>query len=332
MSVAIIERSTHAKARAMACHMCQECVELVGLSACGKRGVLATAKLLSEEKVPESKMAALDLMETILSRMNGDTQRLTRICGPNLSDKALDLVEEKWQKRGTTRTPARMPKPECSSDDGPAPPHPSMGSPDGQPSLFDELPALSLRSGGHEPAQDRPAPAAAENAPSQSSTVFVFPRNAASSARKDGSIVDSEVMVSSSNEPALSETLARETLGTASSLRARLMRIREKTKAPVQALDTFHASGLPTSEAPIDATQTYTFEEEMNVIRSLVAKEGPLPENHPDLQACIDTVKRFHAALSNQQKTDVGMTAFGLSGLRESISGNIESTVEQLTR
>ena len=325
----------------MACHMCQECIDLVGLSACGKRGVLAAAKLLSEEKVPESKMAALNLMETILSRMNGDTQRLTRICGPNLTDKALDLVEEKWQKRcTTTRTPARMPKPERPSGYDPTPPHPTMGSPDGQPSLFDELPALSLRSGRREPVQRRLTAAASDE---PSSAVFAFPRNVRRGPEKDSNIVESDARVSSSGEPdsnflapSRPETEMQENLGTASSLRARLLKIREKSKAPVKALDAFEvkavAGGSPTIEAPTDTAQIDVFEEEMNVIRSLVAKEGPFAENHPDLQACIDTLKRFHAALSKQQKTEVGMTAAGLSHLRKSIGDNMELTVEQLTR
>ena len=51
--VAIIERSPHAKARALACQICHDCVVNTGLNGCGKRGVIAAAKLLSEEKVAE---------------------------------------------------------------------------------------------------------------------------------------------------------------------------------------------------------------------------------------------------------------------------------------
>lgn len=51
--VAIIERSPHAKARALACQICHDCIVSIGLNGCGKRGVIAAAKILSEERVPE---------------------------------------------------------------------------------------------------------------------------------------------------------------------------------------------------------------------------------------------------------------------------------------
>jgi hypothetical protein len=74
--VAIIEGSSHAKARASACRTCLDCVDKVGLAGVGKKGVCAAAKSLSQETVIENKGAALDLMELILSKMNGDIQRL----------------------------------------------------------------------------------------------------------------------------------------------------------------------------------------------------------------------------------------------------------------
>jgi hypothetical protein len=51
--IAIIERSPHAKARALACQICHDCIETIGLNGCGKKGVVAAAKLFSEEKVAE---------------------------------------------------------------------------------------------------------------------------------------------------------------------------------------------------------------------------------------------------------------------------------------
>lgn len=57
--VTIIERSPHAKARGLACQICHECILLVGLNGCGKRGVIAAAKALSEEKVAEVRIATL---------------------------------------------------------------------------------------------------------------------------------------------------------------------------------------------------------------------------------------------------------------------------------
>lgn len=96
--VSLIESSSNAKARVMACKECCACIESLGLSGIGKKGVLVAAKSLSEEKLPENRNALLDLMELILPRMNGDMQRFVRICGPNLSDKARVLIEERLKK------------------------------------------------------------------------------------------------------------------------------------------------------------------------------------------------------------------------------------------
>jgi hypothetical protein len=51
--IAVIERSLHAKARALACQICHDCIETIGLNGCGKKGVVAAAKAFSEEKVAE---------------------------------------------------------------------------------------------------------------------------------------------------------------------------------------------------------------------------------------------------------------------------------------
>jgi hypothetical protein len=96
--VSLIESSSNAKARVMACKDCCACVESLGLSGIGKKGVLVAAKSISEEKLPENRNALLDLMELILPRMNGDMQRFVRICGPSLSDKARVLIEERLKK------------------------------------------------------------------------------------------------------------------------------------------------------------------------------------------------------------------------------------------
>jgi hypothetical protein len=84
----------------MACKQCYECVEKIGLSGIGKKGVLVAAKALSEEKLQENRTALLDLVELLLAKMNGDMQRFTRICGSSLSEKARSLLEERVKKGG----------------------------------------------------------------------------------------------------------------------------------------------------------------------------------------------------------------------------------------
>lgn len=54
------------------------------------------AKALSEESIPENKLAVLDVMIAVLSKMNGDVQKLARLCDQYLSEKARILIEERW--------------------------------------------------------------------------------------------------------------------------------------------------------------------------------------------------------------------------------------------
>ena len=321
--VAMIERSAHAKARVMGMHICQECIDQVGLSACGKRGVLATAKSLSGEKVAENKMSALDLMETILARMNGEIERLCRICGPSLSEKGLQLLEEKWHKRGTaSQTPARVQKPALSA-----------GTPETQRGLYDELPALSLRPSGRVTTKAREHPS--DNQKVETTDVFAFSRNAPTLERQQLDL--NGVEQTASRVPSGQENGS----GTASSLRARLQAIREKTKAPLEDAPVISSDAkeqmslgadLPMNDSlpPFSATEVY--EKDMETVRELIVTIGPLDEDDPGLLACVETLKRFHAALSKQHNPVVGLTVEQLSRLRECIKDRMDSTVEQLTR
>jgi hypothetical protein len=175
--VSVIEGSSHAKARVMACKECSVCVEKIGLSGIGKKGVLVAAKSFSEEKFTENRNALLDLLELLLSRMNGDMQRFVRICGPSLSEKARNLIEERLKKsssndassttsNSTTGIPpptaariSRIPKSPAASKIPAASrtrttpiPQTSRNEVNGEsPSGFrDELPSLDLRFGSHD--------------------------------------------------------------------------------------------------------------------------------------------------------------------------------------
>jgi hypothetical protein len=186
--VTIIESSSRAPSRMMACKECCACVEHIGLSGIGKKGVLVAAKSLSEEKFPENRNALLDLIELLLSRMNSDMQRFARICGANLSEKARSMIEERLERTNTneassTATPSRsgIPPPGAKSESklsrtsripnppkSPAPiqarfatghtrpahvpyPNDDGDNANSQSSNFgDELPALELRFGAKE--------------------------------------------------------------------------------------------------------------------------------------------------------------------------------------
>ena len=108
--VPLMESSSQAKGRLLACQTCFECVEKSGLSGIGKKGVIVAAKSLSNEKLPENRTAFLDLMVLLVSRMHNDTQRLSKICGSSLSNKARVLIEEYLYKAPSPRkaSPAKI--------------------------------------------------------------------------------------------------------------------------------------------------------------------------------------------------------------------------------
>ena len=288
------------------------------------------AKSLSEEKVAENRMAALALMETILSRMNGDLQRLTRICGANLSDKALKLLQERWAKRESKAahppSTQRRTKPPTNTPprDSHAPTPSNREMPGTPSSLYDELPALSLRQGSAQETAGMTTPRS--GVAIEASDVFSFPR-------KDRAMVGESESPKTTEQKAnhVSDTEDADGAGAAASLRARLLRIREKST-------TAEDNGVEPGEVPdsIDETQRELFsseqlQDEMDVIRSLLAKPGPVAEDDPLLVDGIDVLKKFHAALS-RQNTSSGFPEEFLAQLRECIASNMDSVVEQLTQ
>jgi cytoskeleton-associated protein 5 len=332
----MIERSAHAKARVMACQISVTCVEKAGLTGVGKKGLTSTAKMLSEETIPENRAAALELMELILSKMNGDIQRLSRICGPSLSDKARDMVEERWQKRGpiqnqpeTSTGPPRdstaaRPEPNLSRDD-------PSGRATNQSVLYDELPALSLR-----PVRKETSSRFRETDQTISDDPFAFSLKAQSSVSNAGG--DSQEISSKESVDSISDTGSSQggSFGAAATLRARLLKIREKSQVPEEgdAQATLATVDYDLQElAPVSIVSS---EEEFNgglaSIKDLVRKRTPLIEEDVDLMACIETLKKFHAALSKLQKASFGLSAAQFLGLRQLIAENLNETIEHLTR
>ena len=97
--IPLVEKSGTPKTRCLAMRECRTSIDYVGLNAIGKKGIILVAKSLSAESLAENRIASLDIFEAVLKRMNGDIQKLFRVCGKsNISRKARDLVEERWAK------------------------------------------------------------------------------------------------------------------------------------------------------------------------------------------------------------------------------------------
>jgi hypothetical protein len=396
VAVSMLERASHAKARWAACQDCSRCVEQLGLSGIGKKGVLVAAKALSEETLSENRTACLDLMELVLSRMNGDVQRLARICGSFLSDKARRLVDERCQRRKTNGIPSkqsedvtsrrsRIPTPQKATPTpverptsrlSPGIPAPGatlsgLGTSSGT-ELQDELPALVLRhkataSPAHEGTRGLSANGSNTNHLTRinASTDCMSFSYSSSSILTDHESKPSRLFTPSLppissqppptlNLPSLRMNAPRESVGAAADLRARLMKIREKSKNPseitlsVQPSATVNAEAtartphaesvtreslealsiLPSSNQ-IDGSE---YQSGMTAIDELLRAATPLPEGSKILDDGIECMKRFHAALSKQQNVGVGLTSENLSVLRQSIIHNVDEIIERLAR
>ena len=396
VAVAMIERASHAKARLAACHDCARCVDELGLSGIGKKGVLVAAAALSQETLSENRAACLELMELVLVRMNGDIQRLARICGSSLSGKARRLLEERWQKRKANGGPPR-PSEDSASRRTTRIPTPKKGSPPAsmkaarttspKPSLLgsrstdpgantilhDELPALVLRPKGTE-TPPKESSRSTTNSTLGSSNNFLSGFSAGNESlglhfSTSSMLADHATKADTSsrlsfpsasnrfaqaeNNAAPSSHVDRESFGAAASLRARLLKIREKSKHPEIALAaalssvsnnvSFSDTGAPRSTGSIYSSQVEKqivdsgekspeYVSGMACIVGLLSKATPLHEADKDLDEGIEAMKKFHAALSKQQNVVVGISTEELSMLRQSIAANVDDMIERFSQ
>ncbi|KAL3924077.1 MAG: hypothetical protein SGILL_001267, partial [Bacillariaceae sp.] len=404
--VPIMESSAQAKARLLACQECYGCVESVGLSGIGKKGVLVVAKSLSDEKLPENRSALLDLMALLVSRMNNDIQRLSKICGTSLSNKARTLVEERMRKiendgglpsppkttgmssgiptrtGGASARTARQPRPNQStpvakgapsrSKDAPAVTTIATTSDDGDMTFEDELPALDLRLGARA-AHITPTKSSGLQQPSPPSSL---PRLNFSDRGALSKPVDSSPVVGSSSSypdsspdpavanlfntssgsnsessalrPSFADSGSSESIGAAASLRARLLKIREKNQGGASrkhvqvAIEpaTSNDDGFETAIAP-SVTESKSSDSQvvsaailndyLAAFRNLAEKTPPLDEQDCDLLECTENLKILHASVTNQTDLALRIDASSLPKLREGIKERISEVFEALT-
>lgn len=427
--VAVIESSSHPKAKLLACRQCYECVDQIGLAGIGKKGVLAAAKSLSEEKLQENRNALLDLTALLVSRMNGDMQRFARICGSSLSGKARSLLEERIKKGGPaasaptskTRSSISRPSPNMKSavsrraSSGllqsnktpskfpglnsraslPAGHAMELGRTDIDGNFKDELPALDLRLGlrSSPPSQSRiPRPSNADLSKPLSSPIspsfqsrLTPPRISASYSsdhsdtgdkrhdeiEEDGS-VGKNLFASSAafreSTERRTDAPSSEAVGAAASLRARLMKIRERNtttdneeggaeqEEEQRTADHVHQDdgradthnegldsdsyGLVTPEAKLVAydkeketvnLRVRRLENYLSVIRGLVSRTVPISDEDDDIIKATDVLKNLHAAVSQQPSLAVGLDSTAVTELRIEIQEKANEVVETLT-
>lgn len=327
--VSIIERSVHAKARLVSYQECIHVVEQEGLVGIGKKGVISTGKMLSVEKTPANKTAAMNLMLAILSRTNGgDIQRLVKICGPNLSNKARQELEQHWAAGGSisntssrsTPRQSRLATPLRRQSESPREVDSSK-----KPNLYDQLPALSLRNrSGNKATTTLPRGIS----PSQdTANPFSFARPSSTSHPQvpEGLDTTSSFVVQSV------EAEEHDAGTAAASLRARLLKIRQKS---TKALDDDSGSDLLSlsSASGDNADLEAEYHQILSVFNQLGSLKLPVAEDDEQMSESIESVKKLHAALSKQHNPSLGLSATQLGSLRNVISQHVNDTVANLTR
>lgn len=354
---AMMDGSTHAKSRASACETCLACVEKAGLAGVGKKGVLSAAKLLSQETT-KYRVSALDLMEVILSKMNNDMQRLVRICGPNLTDKGRQLLEERLAQgrptRGSSPAPARTPAHQQSPRGSPVKSHKtgerrSTRSSGREPDIYDELPKLSLRSWSKAPRNG--SPQNRDTGFESSDDPFAFSLSAFRDPLPVSDLEEVKEALPTKHEASKSVAKTNfEPSGAAALLRARLLKIRGSGSMPEQdvgAVGSFDGSrtGAGTFDS-VSAQQSFEaevpastpsaaltdFDAHLDIIRLLLEKNAPVLDRDDDLTACIISLKVFHAALARQQHSSVGVSSDELVNIRMLLMESTDLVVDLLRR
>ena len=378
--VSVIERSQQTKARVLALQRCSSCIERIGLVAIGKKGLLLTTKALSDEVIPENRTAALDLLEVVLSKMNGDVDKLARICGPNLSNKSRAMLEERCNRRGGNRVQeayikaptlnapvrpqGRLVPPKAKSvssgsraENDSATHHRTLereGRAEYTPVKSVLRTSLDLRL-GVTPVSSSPVVHRIQSVPSDGPFSFSFNPGTAQVASADvdtmqestlahGTKLFQPVLTNSVPEFKASHSIESQPTptGAAASLRARLLKIRDKhrgndndVKAPpvaqFQADQPEKESDLSTL-SPVLSIGLFEcsgdiFEQASEIILQLLRRPGPVSEGDYDIQRCISVLKKFHGAVS----TSIHGLESDEQKLRKMIESRTTETVEHLS-
>jgi hypothetical protein len=300
----VLDKSSHVKAKIFACEIGSECVDSAGLAAIGKKGMLGAAKFLSEEPSRGQRHPALDLLVGIVIKMNNDVQKLSKICGTNLSDKGRKMLEERLKNHAI---PART---EVLDSE-----------PTVTPSIASELPRLSLR-------QTSPTPKYVVSKPTTSegvvSDLFVF------SSKQSFESNDSFPLGTADDKPA---QIAQSSSSAAASLRARLMKIREKgvtaaipTSQPLENSSRALGSHESSREKPRQIEHIHSH---ITYFRDLLQKQPPINEDDASIANAISSLRIFHNVLAAK---DGSISKHDSSGFRHEIIEHANTSIDLVRR
>jgi hypothetical protein len=305
----VIDRSPHVKAKVLACQFASECVDNAGLAAIGKKGLLGAAKFLSEEPSLH-RNAALELLVRIATKMNNDVSKLSKICGTSLSDKGRKLLEDRAK---INKNPARSEAAEAAA---------TMN-------IASELPRLSLRQTSPASKYALPNPGTTEEGAIDD--LFVF------SSKLSFESGVSYANTRSDDRPA---AVVQGSSSAAASLRARLMKIREKgVTGPVAASEMPEPSSKKVDSAgdyeSSDTTTTRKIEPihvHISCFRALLQRESPVKEDDAAVEKAIDSLRIFHNVLAGKDGALLNISKQESASFRDEIIEHANTSIDLVRR
>ena len=319
--ISVIENATNSKTRVIASRECKRCVEKCGLSGIGKKGIQTTARLLSEEHISENKLAYLDLIASVVTKMNGDVQKYAKICGPsNLSIKAKEMVDNHMKKIDCMSEASRRqsPRPKSISHRSLSGGLPTKSTTNPLNNIDDEV-SLKLEINDTNKNDDFRDSDVNSDATGPFTFSFKKPEEKAS---VNGSPSQYKGILS---EEYVSKRDA--TSGAAASLRERLQQIRDKNKSERDE----EVSRFPASQR-IPLKQENLFYSIMDDVDSLLNQPTPLEQDNKLSSIALVGLRKLHASLTNGTPQNTNMEASVLHELRLVVKYKVSFCVEKLTR
>jgi len=305
--IPVIENTVNSKTRGIVIKELRICVESCGLNGIGKKGLQVQAKSFSDEKMIENKGFHLDLIQTIISKMNGDANRYFKNCGStNLSKKAKDMILERMAKAASTNEvqdelkPVRESNKIRPSSIGGRP----FGSSNASTNQSEEVPALDLNSeknGTDGPFKFSFGTAESSSVPRAASPLSIAGLSQTSTQRESSS-------------------------GAAANLRERLRSIRDKHKQEGDsALNVLNVPDSQVAPCPLYNNITETVE-------ILLAEPTPLLDMDDKFTKALVCLRQLHSSLSHNGNDSTGTDPALLKDLRQHLHSNVPACVKLLTR
>lgn len=328
--ISVIENSTTPKTRGLAVRECYMCVDRVGLHAIGKKGILTVAKSFSDETFTENKSSFLDLIELIITKMNGDLKRFMKLCGgAYLSSKARDAIEKRISKRNNGETPKTNKRQSRVSVSG----RRSLAS---ATLNMNESQAMESQTNTKNRALHEKFENEKDDGP------FKFSFSSSSKNRQDNHEEQNGTTFTAnqSTAPHSQEIISRREAnsGTAASLRLRLRQIRDRhqsdrdvSESPVPISLQMSASSSR-ELSPTPPSQNTLLRAIMEDVDDLLSQSTPLGKNTDKSSLALIGLRRLHASLTNGATDSTGTDPVILAQLREEVVSKVSFCVFKLAK